>query len=1010
MMDETGEGSNSLRSGKTVTAIEASYHHGETQIKIGGILWFENHSSATTDLKKLWYVVQGHADSLTDLVTMFDEEGKNAVKRYAKESNHLEVFDDNKKRFLAKVRSFFEVGENAFSLLNRAAGLKQLNSINQIFRELVLDNKPQFDQALKVANSFDDLEEIYQEVLRAKEQIDALQPIAKEHQYWKQLNKNEEQYREFRELLPIWFAQRETHLLEEALTKAEAERSQLISELDTLSAQIQASEETERTLQARYMNQGGAAIEEVKKGLNTERSRLLQATELLSQYHKQCLALGLSEISNQDDFVNNRGEIERLLHKQQELSEQAQEQLIELKVQNQRLVEQRNELTEELEEVRKRPKSNIPPKYQEFREALVNELNVELQDLPFVAEMIEVKTEERAWTGAIERALGAERLRLLIPTEHFASAKHWVNQRDNRLHVRLYDISKAKTGQTLDDAYTDGYLHKLNFEGESVYSDALYTLLIGKDRHCVDSVEALDQQPFSMTQEGLMYDQAGRFEKRDQAPLNKNWMTGFDNTFLLEGIQADLAEVEQKLIEPLAKERELRASLQQTKDLSSALERLKTISFHQVDRFSIDQQIAQAEARLRQLEAPDSELSKIKAEFEEIGHIVKEQRSQRSRLDQRIGGQNNQIADLQKQLDAKQHWLQEAPVAEAFIDLIKNLKLPNEITLAELPLLQSQRQNKVNAKLDQLAEKIKSSQGKLRSCMEKAKRADNGALAEIDTELADVGDYLKRLETLQGEDLPERQRRFMNYLNESSTQGVTQLLEKINNEVTNIKERLDLLNETLRKVEYKKGKFLQLDASEVGSDSLRQVKQAEKRLRNATLQADSEGENLYHALKSLVAIIRDAANNKRTVAAQSLLDARYRLEFFAREVDQESLQISGKIKGSQTGSGGEKEQMASYILTASLSYALSPKGASRPKYATIVLDEAFSKSSKSAASKIIHALREFGLHPLFVTPNKEMSLLRANTASAILVHRATLTSLTWQELDEIHQKHQNHQP
>ena len=107
--------------------------------------------------------------------------------------------------------------------------------------------------------------------------------------------------------------------------------------------------------------------------------------------------------------------------------------------------------------------------------------------------------------------------------------------------------------------------------------------------------------------------------------------------------------------------------------------------------------------------------------------------------------------------------------------------------------------------------------------------------------------------------------------------------------------------------------------------------------------------------------------------------------------------------GSQGGSGGEKEIIASYILTASLSYALCPDGATQPLFGTIVLDEAFSKSSHAVAGRIISALNEFGLHPLFVTPNKEMRLLRAHTRSAILVHRkdlrATLTSLSWEELE-----------
>jgi len=93
------------------------------------------------------------------------------------------------------------------------------------------------------------------------------------------------------------------------------------------------------------------------------------------------------------------------------------------------------------------------------------------------------------------------------------------------------------------------------------------------------------------------------------------------------------------------------------------------------------------------------------------------------------------------------------------------------------------------------------------------------------------------------------------------------------------------------------------------------------------------------------------------------------------------------------------------VVTASLSYALCPDGSSRPLFGTIVLDEAFSKSSQAVAGRIISALREFGLHPLFVTPNKEMRLLRAHTRSAILIHRrgqqATMTSLSWEELDEV---------
>jgi len=60
--------------------------------------------------------------------------------------------------------------------------------------------------------------------------------------------------------------------------------------------------------------------------------------------------------------------------------------------------------------------------------------------------------------------------------------------------------------------------------------------------------------------------------------------------------------------------------------------------------------------------------------------------------------------------------------------------------------------------------------------------------------------------------------------------------------------------------------------------------------------------------------------------------------------------------------------------------------------------------SDAVTSRIISALTEFGLHPLFVTPNKELRRLRDHTRSAILVHRrgsqAILPSLRWEELEE----------
>jgi uncharacterized protein YPO0396 len=286
--------------------------------------------------------------------------------------------------------------------------------------------------------------------------------------------------------------------------------------------------------------------------------------------------------------------------------------------------------------------------------------------------------------------------------------------------------------------------------------------------------------------------------------------------------------------------------------------------------------------------------------------------------------------------------------------------------------------------------------------MEKAKKADTGALTETGTDMVDVPAYLERLRQLTEEALPEKMQRFITYLNQSSDQGVTQLLSDIDNEVSMIEERIEDLNLTLRRVDFQRGCYLRLQPQRVVHESLRELQQAQRQLRSAELK-DDQGESHFRSLRHMVALLRDASERKKTIGARELLDPRYRLQFSVSMIGRDTGEIIETRTGSQGGSGGEKEIIASYVLTASLSYALCPPGSPRPLFGTIVLDEAFSKSSHAVASRIISALDEFGLHPLFVTPNKEMRLLREHTRSAILIHRkgqrATTTSLSWEELE-----------
>ena len=230
------------------------------------------------------------------------------------------------------------------------------------------------------------------------------------------------------------------------------------------------------------------------------------------------------------------------------------------------------------------------------------------------------------------------------------------------------------------------------------------------------------------------------------------------------------------------------------------------------------------------------------------------------------------------------------------------------------------------------------------------------------------------------------------------------MLAHIDQEVSNIEDRIADLNITLAKVDFRDNHYLQLRPQQLNDTAIRELEKARRHLRAAELKED-EGQSHFRALQSIVTILREAGNNRHLVGSRALLDPRYRLQFFVVKVERDTGKASSARTGSQGGSGGEKELMSSHILTASLSYALCPSGASRPLYGTIILDEALSKTSEARARLIADALTVFGLYPVFVTPNKEISLLKKHTRRAICVQNSgngsSLATISWEKLTEL---------
>jgi uncharacterized protein YPO0396 len=1004
---KTGEGNNAddshiARSGKTVSAIAASFGNGHKTLQIAALLWLDSSSSALSDLKRLWVFNHSEDQDLNNLLELHHQGGAKAVKRQAKFTPNLNAYD-SKKAYLAQLRRFFEVGENAFTLLNRAAGLKQLNSIDEIFRELVLDDNAAFERAAEVVKGFDTLTTIHEELVVARNQHSALLPIQREAKKHARLCEQRDDLKQLLALTPVYYAeqrlallQSEAEFLQQKVAGMQLEDEQLQNRIELIQHEIE-------RLQSAYMAAGGGDVEELQRSLQRWQDDLKKVSEAAEQYQRLVRRFELNDQLDQHSFTNNRSLIGQ---KRQDCELRLFEHRIPLRAAISAVEDLRRKLAAneaERQQVAQRPSSNIPPAYDAFRSELARQLDMDDKQLPYLAELAEVKPEQADWRGAVERAIGSHRLRIVVPEPHMDAALRWINNRDNRLHVRLFEMP-----QTLDQVqfFEDGFCRKLNYK-KHPYRQAARQLLAGLDRHCVDSPEALRATPHGMTREGLMSGRKGLFEKQDQKRLDRDWMTGFDNRDRLALLAGEQELLQQQLQAARDQEKEAEQAVQSIEAELQQLQALLQLSFADIDTTRIKAEIKQYQQRLDSLLNPDSDTAKAREQWRQVTVRQQVLNDQATDIKVALRTSEHELHQVNNKIVKTTRLVGQGLKEEQSIWMQSRVDLPDREDDDALVDHEKLTTRQTNEALSRIGERITDRVNSLIRHMGNARRVDTGALAETGSELRDIPDYLKRLDVLTKEALPEKEKRFLEYLRNSSDQSVTQLLSGVENEVTIIEERINDLNDTMLQVDFQPGRFLQLNPQRVVHESIRTLTKAQRYLNSARLK-DDKGESHYKALQQVVALVRDAAENRKKVGSRALLDPRYRLQFSVSVIDRQEQKIIETRSGSQGGSGGEKEIIASYILTASLSYALCPPGASRPLFGTIVLDEAFSKSSQAVAGRIVSALRQFGLHPLFVTPNKEMQLLRTHTRSAVLIHRkgmnATTTSMSWQELRDCAQQ------
>jgi uncharacterized protein YPO0396 len=250
-------------------------------------------------------------------------------------------------------------------------------------------------------------------------------------------------------------------------------------------------------------------------------------------------------------------------------------------------------------------------------------------------------------------------------------------------------------------------------------------------------------------------------------------------------------------------------------------------------------------------------------------------------------------------------------------------------------------------------------------------------------------DFAALHEEITRRKLPEAMDRFRKMISEDMIPSVSVLYRTIETATAEIRRRMDIVNLGLRRIEFNPGTRLQIACNARQFESVKEFRQiVDDLLRHAPAARTDPKEALTQFIRVRDLMRKLSADDHEAKRwCETVLDVRLAFTFYGREEDSEGVTVH-TYRNTAAGSGGEQEKLVAFCLAAALSYNLADdSSAGQPRFAPLMLDEAFSKSDETYASQALAAFDEFGFQLLMAAPIRMSGVLEPFIGQAILVEK-----------------------
>lgn len=943
-----------------------------------------------------FYVTAAKQLTIRDDFASFGNELKDLRRRL--KASGAELFDDFPKYSVSLRRMLGIRSEQALELFHQTVSMKSVGNLNEFVRDHMLEPADSNERVREIIAHFEDLTKAHDAVKRAREQLEALEPIVvTAGKYDASLAERDGLDRQ-RSAVRLFVAELRSRLLGRELADLETQAGALQREQDEARRIQKALAGDREQLIADRANAGGDRIGQLERDALQARAQAQSRQRQRAVFDAAVAEAQLPQVHDLAGFTSLATAVDqrrpRLAERKRDLDARVADLLGTVK----QTAGQCAAIGQELDSLQQRT-SNLPTEQVELRAALCAELGLTPEQLPYAGELIDIADEHSVWRGAAERVLRGFALSLLVPQTHYDAVTEWVNRR--RLVTRGRDgrstgaklVYERVAGRRLQVQPNRGpalLLSDCLEVKDGPFRDYLHGELARRaDFTCAQTLGEFRSERRAVTQQGQVRS-GERHEKDDRHRVDdpRRWVLGWANERKIAALRAELDQLESAKTTAQRQADEVEQEREDLQRGMNALDRLKTYSdWSDLDVAEAAGRATAAEAERARLEAGSSRLVEItraladnERRVTEIGAVVEKLAGQLATMQAdalRLGRDKSADDALVAALPTG-----ELAVARAsYGALTARLGKSAPIRSAQCAAVGENLFDELHKRIERLTRELGGYGQSLSGYMNEVLRRWPELRADLDANVESRAEFVAFHRRVALDDLPRFEGEFKQQLNTNTIRELAQFNNWLRRQAEEIDDRIARINEALCAIPYNPGRYIRLEKEPTTNTDVTAFRADLRNATDDTLSGDDDhySEQRFLDVKRIIERLRgrEGFTESDKMWTRRVTDVRNWFVFSASERELDSNQEWEHYSDSDGKSGGQKEKLAYTILAASLAYQFGLEwGAEKSRdFRFAVIDEAFGRGSDISTRYALELFAKLGLQLLIVTPLQKVHVI-----------------------------------